>query len=128
METKYVRSRSGIFAIFNTGIGLQHIDIVHYLEIEPRLVSDAGFVDVMGDRLEVYGKSLSIGVEASLKAEEPMNRALREGKMRTYALGGDASLTFATNAILPEDSSLVTSLEDLYRTRVFISRTGRRGR
>lgn len=119
METKYVRSHSGLFAIFGEGLGLQHLAIAEHVD-DARNMGDAGFVFFEDDKFHVYGKSLSLGIPSKMIAEDEMNEALAKGEIRLYAYDGPTgSGHIATNAHLPGDFEPVTDIKQLFEARVF---------
>jgi hypothetical protein len=117
MQTKYVRTHSGLFAIFGAGLGLQHREMAYHLE-DARSVRDAGFVecDPYENEFCVYGRSLTLGLGCNRDSEKDMKSALKSGNLRLYALDGGV---FATNAELTGDYEIVQSADELFNRRVF---------
>jgi hypothetical protein len=116
METKYVRSHSGFFAIFPNSLGLQHVELAEHVD-DARNVGDAGFVFLEEGKFHVYGKSLSLGIASKSVAEDEMNAAFEKGELRLYPFSDKGFIV--TNAHLPGEFEVVTDLDDLFKKRVF---------
>ena len=117
MDTKYVRSHNGLFAIFGEGLGAQHLHIAEHVD-DSRNMGDAGFVFIEDDRFFTHGKSLSLGITSKADAGDEMNDAFDKGELRLYPYRVDVGY-IATNAHLPGDYEIVTDLKTLFTKRVF---------
>lgn len=118
METKYVRSHDGIFAIFSEGLGMQHIEMAEHID-DARNMSDAGLVMEVDGHFAVYDKSLSLGINSKAIAEVEMDKALADGAIRLYwyeSRKGEGYI--ATNAHLLGDYEVATDFETLKKKRV----------
>lgn len=118
METKYVRSHNGLFAIFSNGLGMQHVAMAEHVD-DARNVGDAGFVFEDEGEFKVYGKSISLGITSKAIAEKEMNDALAKGEIRLYWYEGSTGEGYiATNAQLPGDFEVLTEMKQLYEKKV----------
>lgn len=115
MRTKYIATHSGFFAIFNEGIGLEHVHMADHVD-DARNSRDAGFVDAVDGELGVYGQSISLAVRANKATGDLMNEALEKGEMRLYPFREFDWI--ATNAHLPGDFEVATSVDDLIKKRI----------
>lgn len=118
MQTKYVRSHSGLFAIFSENLGMQHIDVAEHID-DARNVSDAGFLFVEDGRVYVHGKSESLGIASKGSAETVIHESFEAGRIRLYRLsGGLVEGYIATNAELVGDFEPLTDLAQLFKKRI----------
>ncbi len=80
MQTKYVITRSGKFALCNENTGLTHPQILQrFLDNEE--ATSAGFAYMENGQFRVYGRSTGLQIASDPFAADAINRAVENGEL-----------------------------------------------
>lgn len=98
MEVKYIHLNDGTLLLFSKYLGYQHAEVAaRVCDALPADTADAGFVDFYEGEFEVWGRSLSLGVESHGRTNRLLNETANE--LKVYDLDGHGWL--ASNRDLP---------------------------